>query len=702
MALEVQEAERKYHEIKTQMDETEVLVQKKPRKREPATGKQLRRPSSDSAPEKSQHLRAEGQSGGFEGSSADGPSSELQNSADKQSGEIRAQDVSSLPFSKIEVLLSRIAGAQEAIVLAGAKQGPPVSFTDPTKSFDSRPLEQIRGASRARVTRGARREDLQQIAREPKNGDRSRILDHRPLDRIARVQERLAGMTQSSGSSHVDPFSRNDESTESEDDYVFHTPTEGNKDLEINEEPNDPVQRGEDALQTVTKEQSVGEREKSDLGVAREIDRSSLEAESNDGGNTEWNERLIPTPDNNDIDRPSPIAERHVKSKGKDKQYTLEQMPRRPHLLTGFIQNSTSIEMTADAGVERVQRLTPSTGALVLYNNRSTWIRGLTNDPGASFEKREFSLHLLDSLQASSSSAISKSPTLFTAAAPELQPPVPILKDTIESLTNHKPSAEPSLNEVEERKSPVIVKKFKHKEREKHRPHKETTQQGRLLRNNESEGDNTNNQNLPNYVSSSHDQADSEVKPSISNEQSSSLPGKAKGNYEDAEDADLSRNNAKLNATDDQTLTSPTQLDTASDAPIIQANHLQAPIHRGSGDEAGNSNAVEANNQDTEQDPGDSQSGSVEPIIISYSRLARLRRLLLPRFIRRYQISRMINDDAEDDHASTISGTSDRTGKRKTHGLRFSQRVAMMINPKRFKNRSFRLKRLVFSSLLTF
>lgn len=692
MALEAQEVERKYQETKTQIDETEESIPKKPRKRETATGKQLRRPSSDSGPEKSQPSKAGGQSGGFEGSSPDGPSSELQNSADKQSGETRAQDVSSLPFSKIEVLLSRIAGAQEAIVLAGAKQGPSVSFTDPTTLFYSGPSEQIRGASRAWVSRGAHRADLQQIVRGPKNGDRRHILDQRPLDRIARVQERLAGITQSSGSLHVDPFSRHDESTESENDYVFHTPTEGIENLEINEEPDDPVQRGEDALQSVTKEQSVGEREKTDSRVARDIIRFSLEAESNDRGNTEWNQRLIPTPDNNDNDRPNPLAESHVKSKGKD-----------PHPLTGFIQNSTSIETTADAEVERAQRLTPSTGALVLHTNRSTWTRRLTSDPGASFDECKLSLHLPESLPTSSSSAINKSPTLFTAVGPELQPPVPILKDTIESLTNHKTSAESSLNAAEERKSPITLKKFKHKEREEYRPHEDTTQQEKFLRNSGSEGGNTNNKKLPNYESTGHDQADSEIKPSISNEQSSSLPGKIKGNYEDAEDADLSRNNTHLNATDDQNLkTSSTQLDTASDAPIIQPNHLQASNHQGSGDEASSSNAVEANNQDTEQDPRDNQSESVEPIISSYSRRARLRALLLPRFIRRYEISRMINDGAEDDHASTISGTSDREGKRRTHGLRFSQRVAMMISPKSFKNRGFKLKMSVFPPLLAF
>ena len=277
---------------------------------------------------------AEGQNGEFEDSSPGGLSSELQHTTGKLLGENEAQNISSLPFSKIEVLLSRIAGAQEAIVLAAEKQGPPVRFTDSTKPFDLEQLEQTEGASRARVTRGAHGEDLQQNTREPEDEHQRRILDHRPLDRIARVQERLVELTESPGLSHVDPFSLKEESTGSKDDHAFHTPTEGIESLAISEGSHEPVQRGEDAVQSVTDEQLNKERSRNELRVARQTDDLSFEAEPNDRIINERNGRLVPTSDSNGNDGLHPESETRLKSKGKDKQYALEQLPRRLRPLT--------------------------------------------------------------------------------------------------------------------------------------------------------------------------------------------------------------------------------------------------------------------------------------------------------------------------------------------------------------------------------
>ena len=434
---------------------------------------------------------AEGQNGEFEDSSPGGLSSELQHTTGKLLGENEAQNISSLPFSKIEVLLSRIAGAQEAIVLAAEKQGPPVRFTDSTKPFDLEQLEQTEGASRARVTRGAHGEDLQQNTREPEDEHQRRILDHRPLDRIARVQERLVELTESPGLSHVDPFSLKEESTGSKDDHAFHTPTEGIESLAISEGSHEPVQRGEDAVQSVTDEQLNKERSRNELRVARQTDDLSFEAEPNDRIINERNARLVPTSDSNGNDGLHPESETRLKSKGKDKQYALEQLPRRLRPLTGFTENPTPLETTDDAGIAMAHGLTPSTGALVLYANRSTWVRGLPNGPGATFDEHKLSLRLLDSLPLSSSTVTNKSPTFFTAGPPELQPPLPTPKDTLETLTSPKKTAELNLDEAEERKLPIRVKIIKQTERGKHQLLKETTQQRNGLRRNGSEGGNT-------------------------------------------------------------------------------------------------------------------------------------------------------------------------------------------------------------------
>lgn len=579
-------------------------------------------------------------------------------------------------------------------MLAAEKQGPPVRFTDSTKSFDSEPLQQVRGARKARVTGAAYRKDLQQNARQPEDERRRRILDQRPLDRIARVQERLAELTESPGLSHMDQFSLREESTESEDDYVFHTPTDGIENFEITEGSNKPVQHGEDAVKSVTDEKVIRERRKNELRVARETDRSSFEAEPNDRRNNERNEWLIPTSDSNENRRPNPESERRVRSKGKDKQHALEEVPRRPRPLTDFTENPTPLETTDEAGIERAQRLTPSTGALVLYANRSTWVRQLTNDPSATFDECKLSLHLLDSLPLSSSTVTNRSTTSLTAAAPELQPLLPRLKDTMKDLTNLKKIAEPSLDEAEEPKSPIRVKKNKQKEREEHKLLEKKMQQRKGLRNNRSEGANTINTEVADQEFISHDQINSAEKPLISNEQSNSLQRKGNRNHEEAEEAGFSWNDERLKTTDDQNPSTP--LRSVSDAPNIIADIVQTSNRQGSGVDADNPNAAEANNQDIGQGPGEDQSASVEPIIISYSRLASLRAFLLPRFIRRREISRMNNDNAEDTHSSTISGKSAREGKRRTHGLRLSRRLAMLINPKRLKKRRSTLKRLVF------
>lgn len=696
LALEAQEAERKYQEIKGRIDETQARFKKGPRKEGTATNKQSRRTFSDSDLEKSQDLRSEGQSDSFEGSSLDGPSSERKSSASKQSDDDRGQDIASLPFSKIEVLLSRIAGAQEAIVLATEKQGPPARLAEPTTSSKSEPLEQNGKAGRARTTKKAREDDLQQNPREPGNEHQRLVFDDKPLDRIARVQERLAGLTESPTFSHIDPFSPRDESAESADEYVFYTPKEGSERSEITEELTEPVQRGEDAAQSVTEEQSTGDRRQNDLSVARTSDRTSSEAESSAGRNSERNDWMIFTSKNKENDRPKPISESRVKLKGKGKQYTAEQMPHRPRLATDCKESPKSIETTADKRVGWAQRLTPSTGALVLYADRSTWVRGLINKPIVSFDERKHILQLHDFPLLSSSSVENKDQTSLDATALESQLPQLPLNDAFENLVKLKQIAEPSLDENEVRKSPVRMKKAKQKKQRVHQLPKETTQLNALIKNNGCKDSNILDKESPDQESNSRDQVNGEKKPSIPNEQPGSLPGTDAGKHEEDEDTGLAPNNVILDTSDGQNLTSPKQLRTGSDALITLADNVQASNRQGSEIDAGNSNAAEANNQDSRVDPEDSQSGSVESIIISYSRLARLRAFLLPRFIRRREISRLINDYAEDDHASTTSTESDGKGKRRSRGLRFNRRLVMLITTKRSKKGFSKFKRFVF------
>lgn len=685
LALEAQEAERKYQETESRTAETQMRLQKEPEKGVTNNEKDSRRTSSNRSPESSQRPEAEGQNGDFEDPSLNGPSSDFQYSTGKLSGEDRAQDISSLTFSKIEVLLSRIAGAQEAIVLAAEKRGPPVRFTDSTRSFNSEPLQQIGGASRARVIRGAHGEDLQQNARDSEDENQRRFSDPRPLDRIARVQERLVEL------SHIDPFALREESAESEDDYIYHTPIEGIENMDTIDGSQKPIQRGEHAVRSVTNAQLVEERIKNELRVALENDRPSFEAEPHGKIN---NEELIPMPNSNRNEGSQRELEGRVKSKGKDKQYALEQVPLRPRHLRDLTENSTPLEATDDAGIERAQRLTPSTGALVLYADRSTWVRRLPYGSGATFNERKLSLHLPESLPLSSSTVTNKSPNLLTATDAELQPSLPTLRGTIETLTNPKMTAEPNLDKTEERKPPIKVKKAKPKERGEHQLLKATMPQRHSLRKQGSEGGNTGNMEPADQESTRHDQINSQKHPSIANEPTGSLQGKRNRDHEAAEDAGLSRNHEKLNTTDDQTPHPP--LRTVPDPATFVAEHAQISNGQGSGAPADNSNAAEADNQHINESLGEDQSGSVEPIIVSYSRLARLRAFLSPRFIRRHEISRMISDNAKVTHASSISGKSDRERRPRTHGLRFSRRLTMLINPRRMKKRGSTLKRLVF------
>lgn len=567
-------------------------------------------------------------------------------------------------------------------MLAAEKQGPPVRFTGSTKSFDSGRLEQSEGASRARVTRSGQGEDLQQDTRDLEDEHQRQILVHRPMDRIARVQERLVDLAESPSLSHVDPFSLREESIK------------GIENLVISEGSHKLVQRGEDIVQSVTDEQLIKERSNNELRVARQNDSSSFEAEPNDNKINERNERLILTSESNGNDGPYSESETRLKSKGKDMQHALEQVPHRPRPLTGFTENPTPLATTDDAGIERAHRLTPSTGALVLYANRSTWLRPLPNGPGAACDERKLSLRLLDSLPLSSSTVSIKSPALFTAAPPELQLQLPTPKDTSETLASPKTTAEPNLDEVEEQRLPIRVKKVKQTERGKHQLLKKTMQQRKGLRRNGSEGGNTGKMEPVNQKSANHDQNNKEIPSPISNEQSDSLQANINRKYEQAENADLSRNDENLNTTNAQTPS--TLLQTVSDGPVIVANHVQTSNRQGSGVGADIPSAAQASHQDIDEGPGEDHSVSVELIIAPHSRLARLGAFLLPRFIRRHEIPRISNDNAEDTRASTISGKSDRKGRPRTNGLRFSRRLTMLIKPRRMKKRGSALKRLVF------
>lgn len=74
MALEAQEAERKYQETKRRKDEPQLLFHKGAHKEETDIDKPSQNTSSDWDLEKSQILRVDGQGNEFDDSSLDGPS----------------------------------------------------------------------------------------------------------------------------------------------------------------------------------------------------------------------------------------------------------------------------------------------------------------------------------------------------------------------------------------------------------------------------------------------------------------------------------------------------------------------------------------------------------------------------------------------------------------------------------------------------
>ena len=189
------------------------------------------------------------------------------------------------------------------------------------------------------------------------------------------------------------------------------------------------------------------------------------------------------------------------------------------------------------------------------------------NDPGLSFGKRKLSLQLNDSAPLSSSSFTNRNSPSFTADALKLRLLLPRLNDTFENIISLETIAEPSLDENEVRKSPMSEKEVKQNERREHQ--------------------------LPD------DQANSGTKSSISDKQSSSLPGLGTGNHDDSEDAGNPRNNVILDTTDNPSLTSTTQPLTGSDAPIILA-HDVLQIAKARKVVLGKSNAAEADNRDTE------------------------------------------------------------------------------------------------------
>lgn len=690
MALEAQEAERKYQEIKTRFDETQAWLQKEPLKGETAIDKQLRRTSIDSHGEQSQDFGGKGQGSDLEVSFQDSPSPKRKHAAGKQLDENMGQNDSFLSFSKIEVLLGRIAGAQEAIVLATGKQGPPIRLAGSTSS-DSEPSQQSKSVTKGQVTQDAHEEDLHQNVREPGNKHRRPILDDRPLDRIARVQERLAGLTELPSVSHTDPLSPRNESKIPVDDFISYTPKEDDESLEITERSNEPVDGGEDAVQSITNGPSTKKGTNDDLKVASETDRSTCEAEPNNVGGAG---SMISTSGNNANDWPNLISGRHLKSKGKEKQNILEQMNHKPRLFTGFAKNPTPIKTIADARVEWAQRLTASTGALVLYTNSSTWVHGLMNDSASSFDKRQQGLKSPDSTPLSKSSVTGKGSASPTADALKSPPPALTLNDTLENLANVQMAAGSSFDRNERRQSPM-TEEVKQEERREHQFLGETSQQNELRENNRSQDSITGDTGPPHQEVTSHNEANGETESPISNGQFRLLSGPGTGDDEDSEDSGIERNNEIVDATDNRNLTSPKPLGTVSDAPVITADNVQSSNRQGSETGAGASTAAAANDQDIGVGPGENQSGSPKPDS-SYSRVARPRASLLRRFIFRHQNSRTVNNDGDNDDASTTRAKRDRIGKRRTYVLRLNRWLAELIRPKTSKRESSRFRRLVF------
>ena len=92
------------------------------------------------------------------------------------------------------------------MVIATEKQGLPIRFTDPSSS-DLEPSQQSESASRARMNKETRKGDWEQNSHEPGDEHRRLILNHRPLERIARVQGRLGGLADMPVLSPIDAFS---------------------------------------------------------------------------------------------------------------------------------------------------------------------------------------------------------------------------------------------------------------------------------------------------------------------------------------------------------------------------------------------------------------------------------------------------------------------------------------------------------------
>jgi hypothetical protein len=701
LALEAQEAERKYQEIKNRIDESQALFEKGPQNGELNIDKQQRDVSGNWNSETPQDVEAEGKGGNSEDSSLDVPGPKPRNSTPKLPNETGRGDDLPLPLSKIELLLSRIAGAQEAIVLATEKQGSFDRSTDPFPT-NSAPIPQRRSAGAARMIKEVDTENSQQESREPETRHQRPILDGRSLDRMRNVRERFTG---SLGLLQRDSPFRRSEYFNLEEDHISRIPKEGSEMSQASEESHEEVPEGDDTVAPITREESTGEGEGYSLRLGQDIDRLDSKVESDHWEKAGWNSLMTSAFKNNESSSLESSTRWGGPPKGKDKQTTDDQAMSKLPLNTPSAENPAPFEKF---GIEWVQRLTSSTGALVLHVDHSRWIRGITHPPGVSSIERKHHSQSPSSWPSSPSLAANRSSNLDAGYALEAQLSPLVLRDTLETHMGMETDVERSPTVNESSKSAMEQKKIKQNLQSDPQSFEEVLSESEILDiqetgarshdynergHRDTKGESARDREFSTRETTDHNQVNYGTP--ASEEQLGSLVESTIEKHDDFDDADLLPNDEVIDTTNNQKPTLSTHpRSSASDDEVIIIQNIPALDHRDLVTGAGSPNAATANNHDPDISP-EEHSSSVGTIALP-SRFARLRALLQRRSIVRRKDAKTEEDALGGSQDFTISTNNGRKGKNRNHGLRTGLFLAALFRRRRFRRRRSRFKRLVF------
>lgn len=687
LALEAQEAERKYQEIKKRIDESQGLFEKGPQNGEP----NLDKGNQDVwDPETPQDVA---QGGNIENSSLDAPGPKPSNSNPKRSDDNGGRADLPLPFSKIELLLSRIAGAQEAIVLATEKQGSFDRSADPFPAH-SAPLLQERSAGNTRMIKEVGKENLHQDDREPEKRHRRPISDEGPLDRVRNVQERFTELAKSQGLSQRDASSRRNEHFNLEEDYISQILKEGDKMSLTSEESQEEALEEDDAVPTITCEEPVVDGEEFGLRLGQVNYHPDTRMESEDWEKAGWSSLMTSAFENNENSSPEPSSRWRDRSKGKDEQTTIEQAMSNPPLNARSAGNLAPFDTLVDTSVELVQRLTSSTGALVLHADHSRWTRGITHPPEVSSMERNHHSQSPFSWPSSPPLVANRSSSLDAGYALESQPSPPRKTDTLNTQMGGKVNVELSPCENEPRKSVMEQIKIDQDMQPDHQFFEEILPKSEVVNfhevgershdsnergHSDTKGDSARDGEFSTRESIDHNQANDET--SASEGQLGSLLEPITGENDDFENADLLENDEVPGITNNQNPTLSTQpRSSVSEDEVCIIQDIPGLDHRDMITDAESPNATATNNHDPESpnataannhDPEISpkkDSNFVETVILP-SRLGKLRALLRRRSIVRRNDAEGAEDAIRDSQDSTTSTDNGRKGRNRNRGL---------------------------------